>query len=874
MGRPVIVVAVLVLLAACFAPVLCQDRVIAFRDAANYYYPLFQWQCYEWGQGRLPLWNPYDATGTPSFAETTSSVLYPGKLVFALPIAFETRYSVYIIAHVLLAVGAAYSTARCWGSSREAAGICGVSYGFAGVVLFQCHNVVFLVGAAWLPVALLAAEQAITRGRQRAALGLGVVLALMTLGGDPQAAYHAGLAAVGCACLLPDGHGGGRARRLLANSKLIALALTVGLLLAAVQIWPALEWAQRSERASYDRPRNLYEAVATASDTDPQHPVSGLLANLRGLCRAPQPGSHYANCFDYSVAPWQFAELVWPRCFGDLAPVNRRWDTALPASQQVWTPSIYFGILPLLLALRSCRWWRGPARTRWLSWLMAWFAIASCGWYGVGWVAREVYAGLGDQAGAETFIGPSVGGLHWWMTILLPGYGYFRYPAKLLVVASLCGSLLAAHGWDELFSKGSQRLQVPAGWALGLSVLVMVAYRIVYPRWVEWVATAPADPIFGPLEATTAGHALLGGLVHTTIVGAALIGAVRVSGSDRIRKLMLLVIVVLDLAVAQRSLVVSVSAAQLRQQPNLRTQVDDRWRVFRGRVARPTQWSLFSDPNRLEDVVRWERASLHPKHHLAQRVGLVESVGTFSSSAMKAVSRLRSQQQQEFDLYRFFSAKYELRAADSGLDRSKIEHASFDLVERVGVLPRAWLVGHVVYQPPAGPMRRRQLDEQTRKVFLEEGSWRDLLSTAVVEGVSELPDRKGVGSRRADPLATCQIERTDPQQIEINVQNQQLALLVVNDLFYPGWRAQIRSDGGPWYSRPILRTNRVMRGVWLPAGRHRVRMDYRPASFYRGAALSSLGLLVLLLALVKSGNWPWRPIRLAALRASATGATR
>ncbi len=38
--------------------------------------------------------------------------------------------------------------------------------------------------------------------------------------------------------------------------------------------------------------------------------------------------------------------------------------------------------------------------------------------------------------------------------------------------------------------------------------------------------------------------------------------------------------------------------------------------------------------------------------------------------------------------------------------------------------------------------------------------------------------------------------------------------------------------------RKILRTNLLMRGVWLPAGHHQVDFYYRPLDFYWGAGLS------------------------------------
>src|SRR5262249_17836102 len=58
---------------------------------------------------------------------------------------------------------------------------------------------IFLVGAAWAPLGFLAADRW-TRCRRRLGLpGLGLVLALQVLGGDPEAAYLTLVCAVGYA---------------------------------------------------------------------------------------------------------------------------------------------------------------------------------------------------------------------------------------------------------------------------------------------------------------------------------------------------------------------------------------------------------------------------------------------------------------------------------------------------------------------------------------------------------------------------------------------------------------------------------------------------------------------------------------------------
>ncbi|UCE86954.1 MAG: hypothetical protein JSU66_04255, partial [Deltaproteobacteria bacterium] len=61
----------------------------------------------------------------------------------------------------------------------------------------------------------------------------------------------------------------------------------------------------------------------------------------------------------------------------------------------------------------------------------------------------------------------------------------------------------------------------------------------------------------------------------------------------------------------------------------------------------------------------------------------------------------------------------------------------------------------------------------------------------------------------------------------------------------PGWHAAV--DGEP---APILRTNGLVQGVFVPPGVHAVRLAYAPASFPVGAGVA-------LVALAGFAAWTW-----------------
>jgi hypothetical protein len=72
-----------------------------------------------------------------------------------------------------------------------------------------------------------------------------------------------------------------------------------------------------------------------------------------------------------------------------------------------------------------------------------------------------------------------------------------------------------------------------------------------------------------------------------------------------------------------------------------------------------------------------------------------------------------------------------------------------------------------------------------------------------------------------------------------------LGLLVLAEVDYPGWRATV--DGQP---APIVRVDGLLRGVYLPEGRHRVELRFAPQTVFVGAAITAAGLIALCVMLL------------------------
>jgi hypothetical protein len=80
-----------------------------------------------------------------------------------------------------------------------------------------------------------------------------------------------------------------------------------------------------------------------------------------------------------------------------------------------------------------------------------------------------------------------------------------------------------------------------------------------------------------------------------------------------------------------------------------------------------------------------------------------------------------------------------------------------------------------------------------------------------------------------------------PSSLELAVAASAPALLVASETEYPGWHASI--DGQP---APIHRVDLALRGIPVPAGSHRVRMEFRPVilPISLGISLATLALLL------------------------------
>lgn len=874
-------------IALLFGPSLATDTSYAMRDSAHFYYPLFEWITREWAAGRVPLWNPLENCGVPVLADATSSVFYPGKLIFALPVDFALRYKLYVVGHVVLAAAAAYGLARRFGASPPASALAAMAYSCGGCVVFQYCNVVFLVGAAWLPLGLLAIDRLLRVSCWRAAIGLAVTLSLMILGGDPQMAFHVLLiaavygVALSWRCAWPDW---------VRRFGLLAASSGIATLLSAIQLLPSLEATQQSERTAFNRPRNVYEAAAVAirpaKIPTPLGETRGQ-SIFRGLVYQPPEGSHHELIYEFSIGPWRLLELVWPNVGGRMFPLNRRWMSLIPGEGRIWSPSLYIGLLPFLLALLPFISRSNDARLRWLQGIAVLFTLGSFGYYGLGWVLQELHL-LPPVNGQESVL-PGAGGIYWLLVTLLPAYASFRYPAKLLTVAALAISVLAAHGFDAAFRQRHLLL---------LKCLMVLGVSSAMGALVLWLlgglvidSIQAGDSTLGPFDGRGSRLDVIFALLHVALVASASVWLLSRAWKNAHETPRLQIAAVLltavELSAANGWLIFtgpakllnapSLAAAEIHRQNDDATSEAAPVRVYRGSLFswRPRSFGREASHSRMLELAQWEHDTLFPKHHLASDISLVESYGSIKLldyESLLYVAKQRGRRRSDKTIVpdgrvlRMLGTKYMVLPQTQTLAFGETPAGSLPegtMTSRMDPdSPRSWIVHDLVVMPPlASPHSIEAVDQRTAEVLFPQGTIRDYWVNAVIETSSppaNLAAQKSTPRTSASirEQETCRISQYEPQYVEIQAQLQQPGLVILSDTFYPGWRAYV-STAGTIREVPVYRVNRVQRGVWLPAGRHVVEYYYEPRSFYVGAAITALSwpMLGVVILLWRMASW-------------------
>lgn len=776
------------LLAAAFCHWAGSDSVVPW-DSKNHFYPMFRFLADALRHGTLPLWNPYHFSGYPSIADPQSLIFTPSMMLFALiaPEASMTTFDAVILGHLFFGGVGVLVLGRRWGWHPAAAFLAALVFVIGGSAAGRLEHTGMIISYIYFPWALWALQGALQRRSLPWAVLAGLAITLMALGRD-QVAFLLCVALAGA--VLREALGSRAPLTYLLNRSPVLLC--AGLVTIACMIVP-------------------------------------ILLTLQFVHDSNRPSITYGVALSGSLNPVNLLTLIAPNVFGTLDKVYDYWGpgTGLIAGND-WTDKtdrtidyLFIGTVPCVLLI-----WHGLAAGRLLE-RGARFFTALC-------LAALLYA-----FGRYT---PVFGLVFDWV----PGVSLYRRPADATFPATIALAFGAGYLLQRFIADGLPWSPIPLP-------------RRFARAGLEFARRSPLSPVVLNVAAaaTLLGCALLVGgglafahryghssdtvtqLVLAGLSGAAVAIALLIFRKPQRRAFIATVLV----AITAGELLARNTASAVNAEPvstysaysGLYPAEAAGLAVLRADLARR---AAKGERPRIELIGvngSWQNASMVLK--LEDTIGYNPlRISDYERAVGPHESATEIDQRQFPDLFRGYTGRL---ASLLGLDYLVLDRPidklprhfprpaadllfagqSFYVYRLINdVTPRVYVASHVT-----------AVDHDT---VLSDGTMPDfdppneaLVDTADAASLappllqaSVIPVSENLAGA---PSAT--ITSYKDNAITIEADTTAPGVLVLHDLYYPGWTAQV--DGGPV---PVLRANILFRGVQLAAGHHIVTFRFEP----------------------------------------------
>jgi len=288
---------------------LFQERyLLTERDLAPYFIPPRFFWVESLKQGDFPLWNPYQFSGHPFFANPQNAVLYPlNGLFFLLP--FDIAFNAVIILHFFLGGFFTYLFLKDLKVSSTGAIISGFIFMLGGYLLSVHSLLTILLSVIWTPLIMMFFRRAIENPGVRNEIMTAVFTTLSFLGGGIEVVYgnFFVLLIMMIFSMLPNkSYVGDKPRHyILMIRSLLAISFSF-LILSAIQLLPFIELWMHS---------------------------------IRGQ------GITYQEATVWSFAPKDFLLFFLADAYGYFLDMKKYWVT------QCWLKTMYLGGLTFVLSL-------------------------------------------------------------------------------------------------------------------------------------------------------------------------------------------------------------------------------------------------------------------------------------------------------------------------------------------------------------------------------------------------------------------------------------------------------------------------------------------------------------------------------------------
>ncbi len=732
-------------------------------DSKNHFYPMYRHLSDALARGEIPYWNPWHFGGHPAVADPQSLIFTPSMFIFAwlVPGASMQVFDAMIFAHLLMGSFAILGLFARRGWHPAGAVLAGMIFMLGGPAAARLQHTGIIISYAWLPPAILLLEMALERASPRCGALFGMTAAFMALGRD-QVAF---LGCFSLAFIVAFEAAASRAplRFLMRRRAVLLTAACVG---AAVLVVPSLLTMQFL--ADSNRPEISYGVAAAGS-----------------------------------LAPVNLMTLFAPNVFGSLNWTYDYWGpgyetTAAPDHTDRAINYLFAGGLSALLLV-----WHGIAGRRLLGrGLLPFLCIG---------LFALLYA-VGRSTPFFAFIFDA-----------LPGVQLYRRPADATFLLNFALAMSAGYLLHRYIAEGLPRPARDLGAAAALALAVVAILLTAALLGAALAFSSLQNHLGFSLRETCLAALCLGALAAMLILGdqtqrRALLAAALVAGTGA-ELLMRNAAASINGEPASRYIFDTMPAAQAAGLAALRREI-----ATSNSAGEYPRVEILGLPG------GWQNASMV--------FGLQDTLG-YNPLRISAYARAIGPGENAVDpnsrkfpgSFRGYSSAL---AALLGIEYLVLDRPMARLPRHV---PKPWATqvfageGMYVYRlRHAAP--RAYVATSLKPVDAEEAINSrvipefDHAREALID-VASMAQVRDVNAEIAGETneARVNIASYGANRVDLDVESARAGVLVLHDLYYPGWVVKV--DGRP---RPVLRANILFRGVEIPAGHHKVVFEFEPLS--------------------------------------------
>jgi Bacterial membrane protein YfhO len=768
-------------------------------DSKNHFYAMFRFLGDALHHGEIPLWNPYHFGGHPAIADPQSLIFTPSMALFALiaPNASMQLFDAVILAHLLAGGVCVLGLSRRWHWHPAAGVLAAIIFMLGGAASSRLQHTGIIISYSFFPAALWGLDIALGRRSYRFALAFGLAASLMALGRD-QVAF------------------------------LLCVVLVGYLVFCAVQSGNALVYL-RARAGLLTASAALILAIL----------IVPALLTMQFLADSNRPGFPFGVAAVGSLAPVNLITLFVPNFFGSLDQLYDYWGPDYDTMPRAdWTDRavdyLFIGTLPFLLIA-----WHGFGSARLFARRARFFLILL--------VLAAAYA-LGRYTPFFALAFDRI-----------PGVSLYRRPADATFLINIALAFAAGFLLHRYIEDGLPR-----------------PFRTL-PKWLAFAligATALSLALLigtGLAFSLREGHLTnsLAALAAAVVLAAA--GAAILLGREARRTRVLAASVFVLLSGAE--ILWRNAASPLNAEPV------ERYSVYAG--MKPTDAAGIEALR--EDIAERVREGERPRVEILGLKGpwqnasmVLKFENTLGYNPLRIDDYERAvgpgQDAEDFALRHYpgtFRGYNSHLAALLGLEYLVLDRPLTELPREIPrpkaeaiytsenlyiykfgkTAPRAYFASEVEAVDNEDVLDEHVLPDfdPASEVLIDQSSMADLHGGPYVAGAGQAPVQTaslspvqgfGQAARRAvsearDPSHAAIVKYSD-NAVEIDVDAPKAGIVVLHDLFYPGWEARV--DG---HKAAVLRANILFRGVEVPQGHHHIVFSFHPLSLTNLAAAAS-----------------------------------